>query len=71
MHQDELLIDLQVLWSPRNRLERVYEHVAGEGDVEVTEPQQLSAMAQHGSLKKKETCFFFKLGDNITLSSTF
>lgn len=34
--------------------ERVYEHVPREGDVKVTKPQELSAMAKHGFLKAKK-----------------
>lgn len=42
------LIDLQVLWPLWDHLECIYEHVPREGDVEVTKPQELSAMAKHG-----------------------
>lgn len=52
-----LLIDLQVLWSLWDNLERVHQHIPREGDVEVTEPQELSAMAKHGILKTKRGLF--------------
>ena len=51
MHMDAIsLIDLQILWSLCDDLECVYKHVPREGDVEVTKPQELSAMAKHGFL---------------------
>lgn len=57
VHMDAIsLIDLQVLWSLWDDLERVYEHVPREGDVEVTKPQELRAMAKHGFLKRGEGC---------------
>lgn len=34
-------------------MERVDEHVAREGDVEVTEPQELRPVTEHGVLKKE------------------
>lgn len=45
------LIDLQIPWCMWDALECVYEHVPRESDVEVTKPEELSAMAKHGVLK--------------------
>lgn len=57
MHFDvENLKDLQVFWSLWDDLECVYEHVTREGDIEVPKPQELSAMAKHGILKRKQSC---------------
>lgn len=47
--RSEHSVDPQILWSLWNGLERVYEHVPRESDVEVPKPQKLSAMTQHGS----------------------
>lgn len=67
MHLDEInLINLQVLWALWDHLECVYEHVPRKEDVEVTEPQELSAMAKHGLLKRKDGC----LRGYITNTST-
>lgn len=54
MHLEEISsIDLQVLWSLWDHLERVDEHVPREEDVEVTKPQELRAVTEHGILKEK------------------